>query len=179
MKNFSEIFLMRHKNLAVELLQRLIKDEIKTKFRTNVVKQRKFSDLLGDSLSRYASRAVEAAQVIEELIAMAKKFKEDLEREGANGLTPEESAFYDALAQNESAQQVMGEEVLLEMSREVAKKLRENVTVDWAVRDSVRARLRILIRNLLKRYKYPPDEQKGAVEIVLRQAEVLSEDMAA
>ena len=143
------------------------------------MKQRKFSDLLGDSLSRYASRAVEATQVIEELIAMAKKFKEDLEREGANGLTPEESAFYDALAQNESAKKVMGEEVLLEMSREVAKKLRENVTVDRAVRDSVRARLRILIRNLLKRYKYPPDEQKDAVEIVLRQAEVLSEDIAA
>ncbi|MDA8675867.1 DUF3387 domain-containing protein [Alphaproteobacteria bacterium] len=101
------------------------------------------------------------------------------QKTGAYGLTPEESAFYDALSQNESAQEVMGEEVLLEMSREVAKKLRENVTVDWAVRDSVRARLRILIRNLLKRYKYPPDEQKGAVEIVLRQAEVLSEDMAA
>tara|TARA_Y100001936_G_scaffold134295_1_gene131296 strand:+ start:3281 stop:6373 length:3093 start_codon:yes stop_codon:yes gene_type:complete len=174
-----EVMKMPHKNLAVELLQRLIRDEVKTKFRTNVVKQRKFSNLLEQSLSKYASRAIEAAQVIEELIAMAKTFKEDLEREGANGLTPEESAFYDALAQNESAQQVMGEEVLLEMSREVAKKLRENVTVDWAVRDSVRARLRILIRNLLKRYKYPPDEQKGAVEIVLRQAEVLSEDIAA
>ena len=97
---------------------------MKTKFRNNVVKQRKFSDLLEQSLSKYASRAIEAAQVIEELIAMA-KFKEDLEREGANGLTPERSAFYDALAQNESAQELMGEEVLLEMSREVAKKLRE------------------------------------------------------
>ena len=95
---------MPHKNLAVELLQRLIRDEVKTKFRTNVVKQRKFSNLLEQSLGKYASRAIEAAQVIEELIAMAKKFKEDLEREGANGLSPEESAFYDALAQNESAQ---------------------------------------------------------------------------
>ena len=103
-----EVMKMPHKNLAVELLQRLIKDEVKTKFKTNVVKQRKFSDLLEQSLSKYASRAIEAAQVIEELIAMAKKFKEDLEREGANGLTPEESAFYDALAQNESAQQSNG-----------------------------------------------------------------------
>ena len=100
-------------------------------------------------------------------------------RDGANGLTPEESAFYDALAQNESAQELMGEEVLVEMSREVAKNLCKNVTVDWAVRDSVGARLRILIRNLLKRYKYPPDKQKGAVENVLRQAEMLSEDMVA
>ena len=173
-----EVMKIRHKNLAVELLQRLIEDEIKTKFRTNVVKQRKFSDLLGVSLGRYASRAVEAAQVIEELIAMAKKFKEDLESEGANGLTPEESAFYDALARNESAREVMGEEVLLEMSREVAKKLLENVTVDWAIKYSDRARLRILTRNLSKRYKYPPDEQKGAIEIGLRQAEVLFEDMA-
>ena len=174
-----EVMKMPHKNLAVELLQRLIKDEVKTKFRTNVVKQRKFSDFLEQSLSRYASRAIEAAQVIEELIEMAKKFQEDLKREGENGLSPEESAFYDALAQNASAQEVMGEEVLLEMAREVAKKLRENYTVDWAVRESVRAKMRILIRNLLKRYKYPPDEQMGAVDVVLRQAEVLSEDMAA
>ena len=174
-----EVMKMPHKNLAVELLQRLIKDEVKSKFRTNVVKQRKFSDLLEQSLSRYTSRAIEAAQVIEELIEMAKKFQEDLKREGENGLSPEESAFYDALAQNASAQEVMGEAVLLEMAREVAKKLRENYTVDWAVRESVRAKMRILIRNLLKRYKYPPDEQKGAVDVVLRQAEVLSEDMAA
>ena len=174
-----EVMKMPHKNLAVELLQRLIKDEIKTKFKTNVVKQRKFSDLLEKSLSRYANRAIEAAQVIEELIAMAKQFKEDLEHANQHGLTPEESAFYDALAQNESARELMGEEVLVEMAREVAKKLRENLTVDWAVRDSVRARLRILIRNLLRHYKYPPDEQPGAVATVLKQAEVLSEDMAA
>jgi type I restriction enzyme, R subunit len=174
-----EVMKMPHKNLAVDLLQRLIKDEIKTKFRTNVVKQRKFSDLLEKSLSKYANRAIEAAQVIEELIAMAKQFKEDVEREGEHGLTPDESAFYDALAQNESAQELMGEEVLVEMAREVAKKLRENMTVDWAVRDSVRARLRILIRTLLRKYKYPPDQQPGAVDIVLQQAEVLSEDMAA
>jgi type I restriction enzyme R subunit len=170
---------MPHKNLAVDLLQRLIKDEIKTKFRTNVVKQRKFSDLLEKSISKYANRAIEAAQVIEELIAMAKQFKEDVEREGEHGLTPDESAFYDALAQNESAQELMGEEVLVEMAREVAKKLRENMTVDWAVRDSVRARLRILIRTLLRKYRYPPDQQPGAVETVLQQAEVISEDMAA
>jgi type I restriction enzyme R subunit len=126
-------------------------------------------------LGRYANRAIEAAQVIEELIAMAKQFREDLERADSHNLSAEEHAFYDALAQNESAQEVMGEEVLIEMAREVATKLRDNLTVDWAVRDSVRARLRILIRQLLRKYKYPPDQQGDAVELVLRQAEVISD----
>jgi len=174
-----EVMKMPHKNLAVELLQRLIKDEVKTKFRTNVVKQRKFSDLLEKSLGKYANRAIEAAQVIEELIAMAKQFKEDLERAEAHGLTVEEQAFYDALAQNESAQELMGESVLVEMAREVAQKLRENLTIDWAVKESVRARLRLIIRTLLKRYKYPPDQQPDAIDVVLRQAEAISEDLAA
>ncbi len=170
-----EVLKMPHKNLAVELLQRLIKDEVRSKFKTNVVKQRKFSDLLEKSLGKYANRAIEAAQVIEELIAMAKQFKEDLARRDDHDLSDDEEAFYDALAKNESAQELMGEEILVEMAREVAKKLRDNLTVDWAVRDSVRAKLRILIRNLLRRYKYPPDQQKDAVETVLRQAEVISE----
>ncbi|PWL25026.1 MAG: DEAD/DEAH box helicase [Altererythrobacter sp. XM-24bin4] len=171
-----EVLKMPHKNLAVELLQRLIKDEVKSKFKTNVVKQRKFSDLLEKSLGKYANRAVEAAQVIEELIAMAKQFQADLARRESHKLTDEEEAFYDALAQNNSAQELMGEEVLVEMAREVAKKLRENLTVDWAVRDSVRAKLRILIRTLLRKYRYPPDQQNDAVDMVLRQAEAISED---
>ena len=173
-----EVMKMPHKNLAVELLQRLIKDEVKSRFKTNVVKQRKFSDLLEKSLGKYANRAIEAAQVIEELIAMAKQFKEELEWANEHKLSDEERAFYDALAQNESAQQVMGEEVLVEMAREVAKKLRENYKVDWAVRESVRAHLRLLIKGLLRKYKYPPDQQPGAVALVLKQAEVLSEDAA-
>ena len=107
---------------------------------------------------------------------MAKEFQRDLERRNSHKLTDDEEAFYDALAQNDSAQEVMGEEVLVEMAREVAKKLRENLTVDWAVRDSVRAKLRILIRTLLRKYKYPPDRQQDAVEMVLRQAEVISEE---
>jgi type I restriction enzyme R subunit len=174
-----DVLKMPQKNLAVELLQRLIRDEVKTKFKTNVVKQRKFSDLLEKSLGKYANRAIEAAQVIEELIAMAKQFKEDLERADAHNLSVEEHAFYDALARNESAEELMGEDVLIEMAREVAAKLRDNLTVDWAVRDSVRAKLRLMIRSLLRKYKYPPDEQKDAVEMVLQQAEVISEDALA
>ena len=172
----AEVMKMPHKNLAVELLQRLIRDEVKSRFRTNVVKQRKFSDLLEKSLGKYANRAIEAAQVIEELIAMAEQFKEDLARRKAHNLSIEEEAFYDALARNKSAQELMGEKVLVEMAREIAKKLRDNLTVDWAVRESVRARLRLLIRTLLKRYKYPPDQEQDAVDMVLRQAEVISED---
>lgn len=172
----NEVMKMPQKNLAVELLQRLIKDEVKSKFKTNVVKQRKFSDLLEKSLGRYSNRAVEAAQVIEELIAMAKQFQADLARRESHNLTDEEEAFYDALAQNNSAQELMGEDVLVEMAREVAKKLRENLTVDWAVRDSIRAKLRILIRTLLRKYRYPPDQQNDAVDMVLRQAEVIAED---
>ncbi|MGI9250607.1 MAG: type I restriction endonuclease subunit R [Pseudohongiellaceae bacterium] len=169
-----EVMKMPHKNLAVELLQRLIKDEVKSRFKTNIVKQRKFSELLAKSLNRYANRAIEAAQVIEELIAMAKEFKQDLERANKHNLTPEEHAFYDALAQNESAQELMGEAVLVEMAREVAQKLRENYRVDWAVRESIRARMRVIIRALLRRYKYPPDQQPGAIDLVIKQAEVLT-----
>ena len=170
-----EVMKMPHKNLAVELLQRLIRDEVKAKFRTNLVKQRKFSDLLKDSLGRYSNRAVEAAQVIEELIAMAKGLQEDLSRRQSHNLTNEEEAFYDALAKNKSAQELMGEEVLIKIAREVAKKLRENLTVDWAVKESVRARLRLLIKALLRKYKYPPDQEPDAIETVLQQAEVISE----
>ena len=174
-----EVMKMPHKNLAVELLQRLIKDEVKTKFKTNVVKQRKFSDLLEKSLGKYQNRSVEAAQIIEELIAMAKQFKEDLERRQSHNLSDEEEAFYDALAKNESAAEAMQEEVLVEIAREVAKTLRANLTIDWAVRDSVRAKIRLKIRSLLKRYKYPPDQQKDAIDLVLRQAEVISEEAVA
>jgi len=170
-----EVMKMPHKNLAVELLQRLIKDEVKTKFKTNVVKQRKFSELLEKSLSKYANRAIEAAQVIEELIAMAKQFQEDLKRRDSHNLTDDEEAFYDALAMNNSATELMDETILIEMAREIAQKLRENLSIDWAVRESVRARLRILVRTLLRRYKYPPDQQVGAVELVIRQAEILTE----
>lgn len=171
-----EVSKMPHKNLAVELLQRLIKDEVKSKFRTNVVKQSKFSELLEKSLSKYANRTIEAAQVIEELIAMAKEFKEALKHRERHNLSVEEEAFYDALAKNDSAQELMQEEVLVEMAREVAKTLRNNMSIDWAVKENVRARLRNMIKTLLKRYKYPPDKAPDAVETVLKQAEIISSE---
>tara|TARA_B100001057_G_scaffold499736_1_gene611525 strand:+ start:5456 stop:8557 length:3102 start_codon:yes stop_codon:yes gene_type:complete len=174
-----EVQKMPYKNLAVALLNKLINDEVKSKFRTNIVKQRKFSDLLQNALSRYQNRSIEAAQVILELIEMAKDFKEDLEKTAKLNLSIEEIAFYDALSNNKSAEELMGEEILIEISREIAKKLRNNITVDWSVRESVRARIRLLIKSLLKKYKYPPDQQNDAVELILSQAEVVSSQFIA
>lgn len=173
----AEVAKIPQKNLAVELLQRLIKDELKTKFKTNIVKQKRFSELLTASLNKYSNRAVEAAQVIAELIEMAKTFREELERGVALGLTDAEVAFYDALANNPSAQELMKEDVLATMARELAEMLRRDATIDWQFKENVRAKLRLKIKTLLKRYKYPPDQQASAVETVLQQAETLGEEL--
>jgi type I restriction enzyme R subunit len=110
---------------------------------------------------------------------MAKEFKNDIEKSNELNLKPEENAFYDALSNNKSAEDLMGEEILVQIAREIAEKLRQNVTVDWSVRESVRARLRLLVKNLLRKYKYPPDQQEEATELVLSQAEVISEELVA
>lgn len=165
---------MKERNLAVELLQRLLKDEIKSRFKTNVVQSAKFSELLQLSLTRYRNRAVETAQVIEELIELAKKFHEAAKRGEELGLNHDEMAFYDALATNEAAVRSLGDETLKKIAVELTQSLRKSVTVDWAVRETVRARLRVMVKTLLKRYKYPPDRQEEATETVLKQAESLS-----
>ena len=175
----SEIEKMPQKNLAIELLNRLINDEVKSKFRTNIVKQRKFSDLLQGALNKYENRSIEAAQVIEELIDMAKEVKDDLVKAEEMNLNNSEKAFYDALSNNSSAKELMKDEILMEMSREIAEKLRSNITIDWSVKESVRARLRLIVKNLLRKYKYPPDQQPEAIELVLLQAEQVSEELVA
>ncbi len=149
---------------------------MKSRFRTNVVRQRRFSELLQQSLTRYENRAIETAQVIEELIAIAQKFREAALRQEALGLLPAELAFYDALAENPSAQALMGDRVLCAMAKELTEKLRSNITIDWARRETVRAGLRVMVRILLKRYKYPPDQQPDAIDLVLSQAETLGDD---
>jgi len=166
------------RNLAVELLQKLLNDEIKSRSRTNIVLEKKFSDRLLAALNRYRSRAIESAQVIEELIAMAKEFREAIKRGDELGLNVSELAFYDALADNESAVRELGDEVLKKMAHELTDKLRNSTTVDWQKRESVRARLRNLVRITLRRYKYPPDRQEEAIKQVLEQAERLSEEWA-
>ena len=180
---FSEEFLkdvqaIKHKNIAVELLEKLINDEVKTKFKTNIIKKKKFSDLLQNALMKYQNRSIEAVQVIAELIEMAKEFNNDINKMNELNLDPYEQAFYDALSNNKSAEDLMGETVLLEIAREVAEKLRKNLTVDWSRRESVRARLRLLIKSLLRKHKYPPDQQEKATNLVLSQAEVISHNIS-
>ena len=165
---------MPYKNFAVELLEKLLKDNIKAKTRNNVVQEKRYSDRLQETLRRYNNRGIETAQVIEELIAMAKQFQADLAREAELGLNPDEVAFYDALANNESAVRELGDDILKKIAIEITDKLRASTTVDWQVRESVRAKLRILVRRTLQRYKYPPDQAVAAVELILQQAEVLS-----
>lgn len=165
---------MPSRNLAVELLEKLLRDEIKARARNNVVQEKKYGDRLLETLRKYHNRAVETAQIIEELIQMAKDFQAALEREAALGLNPDEIAFYDALANNESAVRELGDDTLKKIAVEITEKLRNSTTVDWQVRESVRARLRILVRRTLQKWKYPPDKQMEAVELVLQQAEVLS-----
>ncbi len=165
---------MPARNLAVELLEKLLKDDIKAKTRTNVVQEKKYSDRLQETLRKYNNRAIETAQVIEELIKLAKEFQQEMLRTDALGLSPDEIAFYDALANNESAVRELGDDTLKHIAREITQKLRASTTVDWQVRDSVRAKLRILVRRTLQRYKYPPDKAVEAVELVLKQAEMLS-----
>ncbi|HLO04984.1 MAG TPA: type I restriction endonuclease subunit R, partial [Symbiobacteriaceae bacterium] len=170
---------MKERNLAVEVLERLLRDEIKSRFKTNVVQSEKFSALLKAALTRYRNRAIETAQVIEELIEMAKKFKEAAQAGERLNLRADEMAFYDALAANESAVREMGDEPLRLIAIALTKKLRASVTVDWAVRDSVRAKLRIMVKTLLKLHKYPPDKQDAAIQTVLQQAEALSAEWTA
>lgn len=165
---------MKSRNLAVELLEKLLRDEIKARARNNVVQEKKYGDRLLETLRKYHNRAVETAQVIEELIQMAKDFQAALEREAALGLTPDEVAFYDALANNESAVRELGDDTLKKIAVEITEKLRKSTTVDWQVRESVRAKLRILVRRTLKKWKYPPVGEDAAIELVLKQAESLS-----
>lgn len=170
-----EVRQLPQRNFAVELLQKLLGDQVKSRMRTNVVLERKFSERLQAALNRYLSRAVESAQVIEELIAMAKEFREAALRGDKLGLNQSELAFYDALTDNESAVRELGDAVLKQIAVEVTEKLRNSTTVDWQKRDSVRARLRNLVRITLRRYKYPPDMQEEAIRLVLVQAERLSD----
>jgi type I restriction enzyme R subunit len=166
------------RNLAVELLERLLEGEIKARFAGNVVQDKKFSVLLANVIKRYQNRAIETAQVIEELIAMAKKFREAAKRGEELGLTEDEVRFYDALADNESAVRELSDETLKKIAHELTENLKQNITVDWSTRESIRAKLRLMVKRILKKYKYPPDQQESAIELVLQQAQALGEAWA-
>ncbi len=165
---------MPQRNLAVELLEKLLRDEIKARMKTDVVSEKKYSDRILETLRKYHNRAIETAQVIEELIKMAKDMEADAEQAEKLGLNSDEIAFYRALIQNESAVRELGDNNLRELAKHVTKQLRKSTTVDWQVRDSVRAKLRNLVRRALKKWKYPPDKAEEAIELCLKQAEALS-----
>ncbi len=166
---------MSHKNLAVELLRKLLNDEVKTRSKQNLVQARSFADLLEKSVRRYQNRAIEAAQVIEELIELAKDMRAAQKRGEDLNLTSDELAFYDALEVNDSAVKVLGDDTLRMIARELVDSVRKNVSIDWTVKESVRAKLRVIVKRILKKYGYPPDKQEAATNTVLQQAELLSD----
>lgn len=172
----AEVRNLPEKNLAVELLERLLEGEIRSKFASNVIQQKKFSELLGSVVKRYQNRSIETAQVMEELVDMAKKFREAARRGEALGLGEDEVKFYDALANNEAAVLELGDETLKKIAHELTENLRANISVDWSQRESVRAKLRIMVKRILRKYKYPPDQAEDAVQLVLQQAEALGEE---
>ena len=170
---------MPQRNLAAEALQRLLSDQIRVRMTRNAVQARKFSEMLEAAILRYQNRTIEAAQVILELIELAREMREADQRGEKLGLSQDERAFYDALAENQSAVEVLGDEQLRVIATELVTTVRNNTTIDWTVKESVKARLRVLVRRALRKHGYPPDLQEAAVHTVLRQAELLAMDEAA
>ena len=174
----AEVQGMPQRNLAVELLQKLLKGEIKSRSKRNVVQARSFAELLEQAVRKYQNRAIETAQVIEELIRLAKDMRAANARGEALHLSEDELAFYDALEVNDSAVKVLGEPTLVKIARELVDIVKKNVTIDWTVRENVRAQLRVIVKRILRKYGYPPDKQEKATQTVLEQAEVLSQEWA-
>lgn len=175
----AEVRGMPQRNLAVELLQKLLKGEIRSRSRRNVVQARSFSELLEQALRKYQNRAIETAQVIEELIQLAKDMRAAEARGESLGLSDDELAFYDALETSDSAVKVLGDDTLRAIARELVETVKKNVTIDWTIRDNVRAQLRVYVKRILRKHGYPPDKQEKATETVLEQAELLSGNWAA
>ena len=168
---------MPQRNLAIEALQRLLKGELATRRRKNKVQSRSFAALLEQTLIRYRNRTIEAAQVIEELIKLAQEMREANARGERLGLSDDEVAFYDALATNESAVRVLGDDQLMVIARELVETVRNNVSIDWTLREAARANLRRMVRRTLNRHGYPPDQQEQAIRTVIEQAELFPEDL--
>jgi type I restriction enzyme R subunit len=164
---------LKHKNLAVELLNRLLKGKVKAISRRNLIQSKKFSEMLEKTLLKYQNRAIETTQVILELIELAKEMNEAHKRGEDTGLNDDEVAFYDALADSESAKEVLGDEILKQIAVDLTESIKRSMSVDWNLRDTVRAKMRMTIRRLLKKYGYPPDQQPKAIDTVMKQAELM------
>jgi type I restriction enzyme R subunit len=174
--NFVKV--MPQKNLAFEALKKLLMDEIRIRRKKNLIQARSFEDLLDKAIKAYTNRSLEAAEIVQQLIELARKMREEQQRGAKLDLTEEEVAFYDALADNESAKEVLGDKTLKMMAHELVEMIRKNVTIDWTLRDNVQANLRVKVKHLLKKYKYPPDKQQKATDTVLDQAKLLCKDWA-
>jgi type I restriction enzyme R subunit len=166
---------MKHKNLALEVLKKLLNDEINVRSKQNVVKGRKLLEMLETSIKRYQNNLITAAEIINEMIKLAKEIKEADKRGEKLGLTRDELAFYDAVAANESAKDILGDEVLLKLARVLVERVKSNATIDWTVKESIKKKLKVVVKRTLRQYGYPPDMQKLATETVLQQAEALAE----
>ena len=174
----AEVRGLKHKNVAAELLAKLLKDEIKTRSPRNLVQSRVFSEMLKNTLNAYHNRAIATQEVIEELIKLAKDMDAATKRGIDLGLNDDEIAFYDALAANESAVKAMGNDELKVIAAELVSKVRQSVTIDWNLRESARAKIKVMVKRILKKHGYPPDLQEEAVKTVLMQAELLCADWA-
>ena len=168
---------MKHKNLAIELMKKLLNDELKTRAKTNLVKSRKLLEMLESAIKRYQNNLLTTAEIIQELINIARQIKE-ADNEGAKlGLNNDEVAFYNALEVNDSAVQVLGDDTLKDIAREIADKIRVNATIDWTIRESARAKLMVIVKRTLSKYGYPPDKQQKAIDTVLKQAELMADSL--
>lgn len=174
----AEVKNMPQKNLAFEMLKKLLNDEIKFRQKKNLIQARSFEELLDKAIKAYTSKSIEAAEIIQQLIELAKKMREEQNRGIQLNLNDEEVAFYDALTDNESAREVLGDETLKTIARELVETVRKNVSIDWTLRESVQAKLRVLVKRTLKKYGYPPDKQQKATDTVLEQAKLLCKDWA-
>ena len=172
----NEIKGMKHKNLAVELLERLLKGSIKGFSKRNLVQSKKFSELLESSIRKYQNRAIETTQVIMELIELAKEITDAEKRGNSTGLTDDELAFYDALSDNDSARALMEDDILKQIARDLTKSIKSNISIDWSIRENVQAKMKMTIKRLLKKYGYPPDKTPQAVDIIMEQTKLMCEN---
>ena len=166
---------MEHKNLALELLKKLLNDEIRARKKTNLVQSKKLLELLDAAVRKYQNKLLTSTEVIEELIKLAKDIKQADQRGESLGLSVHELAFYDALSQNQSARDVMGKDKLRELSAVLVERIKSNVTIDWNIKENVRAKMKVIVKRLLRKYGYPPGRQALATEMVLDQANLFSD----
>lgn len=172
----AEVRELPQKNLAFEMLKKLLNDEIRIRMRKNLVQAKSFREMLEKTIRKYTNRNIETAEVIEELIELAKKMREDAKRGDELKLSDDELAFYDALEVNDSAVKILGDDTLRKIAVELTETIRKNVSIDWTMRENVQARLRVMVKKILKKHGYPPDKQLKATELVLQQAHELCKD---